>query len=992
MKNTTTPKGVLAACKPRKEVMEGELADAIFAADFGQLIEGGAPSVYGHAETFFRNTEPTSDLKAVCAAVFKALADKKEPGQLLRLSTGFGGGKTHTLMALWHLARNVGKLTLGTELLPAAGRPSSVTVVAIDAAKAGNPVFATHGKTQTHSLQGELAFALGGTAALKTLGAADHHEASPDEALLAALLGDGPLLVLLDELVIYMATLSATGQGNFMSFLGKLISVVSKRRQAVLVITDPGPQAAYSGLAARIAADIGPAAVKLEDILGRKMTDFDPVGKQAARIIARRLFDKIDPAAAAHASAAYHQLYTRVHEAHPSLVPQSALTSDYAARIQECYPFHPRLIDTAKERLGPLPEFQRSRGVLRLFARIIRDIWSNPSDIELVTAGEINWGSKEMRGDLLQRLKREQFDSAVGADIEGHAFGLDDRQPGGIHYRVASALLLESLPRNEHSGLDSAELTLAVLRTSESGEEPGQALDRLVGACWHTYPLAGNRGWQFRFEPNVVKQIEQRAATVDQTEALDRVFAEAQGYFAGPLFSLASWPEKAAHVQKLPSLQLALCSSVEIAVNVTRYEDDSDPAAPVPRRFRNAVVAVAPNPDAFQNAVERVKRLIAAEHIRKDARHGDSGALVREQLARLEPGLAREFKLQTCRAFDTVVRADGVAGRFEEKYQVADEDILSKPQGQKCLKAFLEDKELLYKAGQSLDPDRFLKVVLAGTTPIPDQPGVYRLSDVQERFLSAPGLRLVPDASVAKNTILKSVAQGKAALRLSDGTAYDNFGSVSGPAGQRLRNAGDAASVSLRADEYVARADSAAADAWLKVDAPTPLGTPHEPGPNDPLPPTLPPPVPQTVIASTWPDIILHAATRPLQRLALAAPTPTVADTLAALAQPFGADQLSLDVTVSGELKSGGTASFEVRAAKQNSPVKPLENARTLFNAMLEGMAYGAQLSLFFKSPGRAGLQALLEAAAAKAGDDVAPSATFGKTGPQATAHQGVLL
>jgi predicted AAA+ superfamily ATPase len=103
MKSAKKSNGVLSACKPRKEVLEGELDDAIFAADFGQLVDGSAPKVYGHAETFFRNTEPTPDLKAVCTTVFKALADKKEAGQLIRLSTGFGGGKTHTLMALWHL-------------------------------------------------------------------------------------------------------------------------------------------------------------------------------------------------------------------------------------------------------------------------------------------------------------------------------------------------------------------------------------------------------------------------------------------------------------------------------------------------------------------------------------------------------------------------------------------------------------------------------------------------------------------------------------------------------------------------------------------------------------------------------------------------------------------------------------------------------------------------------------------------------------------------
>ena len=194
------------------------------------------------------------------------------------------------------------------------------------------------------------------------------------------------------------------------------------------------------------------------------------------------------------------------------MLPAAATSAEYAKRIEESYPFHPRLIDTAKDKLGPLPEFQRSRGVLRLFARIIREIWNNQRDVELVTAGDINWASPDVRGDLLQRLRKVQFESAVNADLDGHALGLDDDKPDGIHYRVASALLLESLPCNEHSGLDAADLTLAILRTEEAGQEPAEALDRLVGACWHTYPLAGNRGWQFRFEPNVIKQIEQRAA------------------------------------------------------------------------------------------------------------------------------------------------------------------------------------------------------------------------------------------------------------------------------------------------------------------------------------------------------------------------------------------------------------------------------------------------------------------------------------------------
>jgi hypothetical protein len=182
--------------------------------------------------------------------------------------------------------------------------------------------------------------------------------------------------------------------------------------------------------------------------------------------------------------------------------------------------------------------------------------------------------------------------------------------------------------------------------------------------------------------------------------------------------------------------------------------------------------------------------------------------------------------------------------------------------------------------------------------------------------------------------------------------------------------------LSLSDHELITRADSAAATAWLKVDAlPEPGGPSPGPGPASPLPL----PEPSTIIATTWPDIFQHAETRPLQQLTLDANTPTAADMLAAVAQPLGADQIELEVTVSGELKSGGIANFEVRGAKLNCPIKPLEAARTLFNAMTEGMAYGARLTLKFKDSGRMDMKARLEAAAEKAGEDVKPKATFGK-------------
>ena len=104
--------GVLNGCRPRKEVLKGDLDDAIFAADFGDLISGKAPKVYKDSKIFFQNTHPAKELSKVVRAVFERLANPKEGGAPIRLSTGFGGGKTHTLMALWHLGNNVDDVSM----------------------------------------------------------------------------------------------------------------------------------------------------------------------------------------------------------------------------------------------------------------------------------------------------------------------------------------------------------------------------------------------------------------------------------------------------------------------------------------------------------------------------------------------------------------------------------------------------------------------------------------------------------------------------------------------------------------------------------------------------------------------------------------------------------------------------------------------------------------------------------------------------------------
>ena len=978
--------GVLSGAKPRDEVLKGDLGDAIFAADFGDLIAGRSPDVYGKPEVFFRNTYPTQQLKKIVEAVFGRLANPRESGAALRLSTGFGGGKTHTLMSLWHLARKVDDPTVGADLLPAAGRPRSVAVGAIDGHKAGVPVFAEHGDLRTHSLWGELAWQIGGREAWQSISEVDDPESQPSQTQFEALLPAGPVLFLLDELVVYMATLSDRGQGNLLAFLQKLMSICAARPQAVVVVSDPAGQAAYARQAQRIGDALNTeiaAAQQLDEVFARRMSDFDPIGDEAARVIVRRLFERVDDGARQRASSDYYSLYTRVSADNPQALPHDTATTAYAERIVECYPFHPRLVQTAQDRLGALQDFQKSRGTLRLFARIIRSTWEQREDLELISAGDLDWSDPRIENELLNRLNRDSFRAAASADVDLHAGDLDGEAGRGIHRRVASALLLESLPMSESSGFDEPSLTLAVLRPDEAGPEPVEAMQRLSGVCWHTYPLPSGRGWQFRYEPNVVKQIEERMHRVPREDARQRVLTTAQSYFNGPTFAVSAWPQAASQVSDSAKLTLALVESPERAKDVCENADSSVPGAPMPRRFINAIVAIAPTRRAFDDAVDRAQRLIAAELVKKDYERGAENRLTREQINRLLPEYQRQQRIQACRAFDIVVTHDSKA-TMQEKYLISNDPEKSplesvQGRGQASVMQFLQDTDWIYLDNQALDVDRFVDRILPGATPTPDATDVWTAKAIHERVLSAPDLRLLPGPAIVSRTLRNAVEAGRLVVRLSSGDAWSVGGVVTGPSTARRTGHGALPAMIPLTDDVLVTVDgSAAALAWLTLSSE--VGTESTAEGKAILPP---PPPPLTLdmerTAHTWAQAIELAAERPLKRLTLAASTPEAAQRLAVIAQPFGAERLSLSVSVNGLLSAGGSAGFSVVQAQPTHPTKPLDVARTLYQAMkIDGRGYEATLALEFDA-GRDDVAHRLEQASVVVDHDgIAIEALFG--------------
>lgn len=225
---------------------------------------------------------------------------------------------------------------------------------------------------------------------------------------------------------------------------------------------------------------------------------------------------------------------------------------------------------------------------------------------------------------------------------------------------------------------------------------------------------------------------------------------------------------------------------------------------------------------------------------------------------------------------------------------------------------------------------------------------------------------------MVRQTILKSVDNGKTVVRLADDRAYDSTGCVEGPAGRRRRISGRLTTLTLDDSTLVTPADSTYGVLWVKEDTPS-----YERTKDEALPP--PPPAAEQVTATVWNKILEYASQRPLLELHLIASNPSVGANLMGLVVPLGADSITVSVTVSGAVKDGGAVNFAANEIKLTHPTKPLSIAQTLFSALVDGAGYEADLTLHFGAAGRTGLESRLQALAENLPEGVSPRAFFDK-------------
>lgn len=435
---------ILEACRPRRDILEGTFNPEIFTASLSQVMEvyrGHATTIhnlYTNAEQFFtEGTFPTEGLRIALADVFGRLAGEGAPA-IHRLETAFGGGKTHILIALAHLGflgRKLAPFTQGIideALLP---EPGQVTVVGV----AGDeiPVHKPKGtKLVPYTLWGEIAFQIGGEELYRKVEGEASSYAPPGKEFLEEVLGDRKVIIMLDELAQYATRLEAArpnGGEHLAAFLMSLNGYVRNRTGIALLVTLAGQADAFARQTQRLREAISQvrgeeiteaeaealaqrAEAASRSVLSRDASTVVPVqAGELSRVLAKRLFDSINSQAAQEAASGYMDMYSKS----GATLPERASRRDFREVLAAHYPFHPTFIDFLNNKLATLETFMGTRGVLRVLAFTIRNIWSRKLPIPMIHSCHIDFRDTKTLNEIIGRTGSGDLLPIVNADLGG---------------------------------------------------------------------------------------------------------------------------------------------------------------------------------------------------------------------------------------------------------------------------------------------------------------------------------------------------------------------------------------------------------------------------------------------------------------------------------------------------------------------------------------------------------------------------------------------
>lgn len=637
--------------EPHPDVASGRYMQAEFTADLSQVLAGRASSEYQDPREFFRRTYLTEGLLTLLTNGIRRMTGQGgDP--VVQLQTAFGGGKTHSMLALYHLVggeiKKLSDIVGGERIAEVVGDidpPEANRAVLVGQALNPADPRVYHDCT-TRTLWGELAYQLGGVEGYQMVANADLAGVNPGSDTLVELLERfGPCLIIIDELVAYARNLYHTDNlpaGSFdtvMSFTQSLTEAVRRSSDSLMVISIPQSRIEIGGEGGEATLEV------LSHIVGRMEAIWRPITAiESFEIVRRRLFaEKIDYAARDAVLDEFASLYRDNRTEFPSNVSER----EYLDRMRAAYPIHPELFDRLYQDWSTLDRFQRTRGVLRLMAAVIHELWVRGDQSLLIMPGSIPLDAAAVRNELLRYLP-ETWAGVTDADVDGEEsrpFQIDNNVPVlGKHMasrRVARSIFIGSAPSVAEQGVRGVEEVRIRLATVQPGEPIavfGDALKRMSNQLTYLY-TDGSRYW-YDTRPTVNRLARDRAQTysadVVNQEIVTRLRAvrrikELSAVHVAPLQTSDIIDEPQARVVVLHPEHThkrgnGSSEALNFAKKVLEERGNS------PRLYRNMLVFIAPDQTDMEALQEAIREHLAWQSIQNDEEQLNLDAQQRKQV------------------------------------------------------------------------------------------------------------------------------------------------------------------------------------------------------------------------------------------------------------------------------------------------------------------------------------------------------------------------
>ena len=655
---TTTSPGLRPwrlVVKPHPDVASGRFIQAEFAADLAQVVQGKADPEYGDPKEFFRRTYLTEGLMDLLVTGIRRLTGQGgDP--VVQLQTSFGGGKTHSMLALYHiLGGQIGftEIPGGEDIIGQIGEVDD-RIEARRAVIVGTAFSPTeprqYADCTTRTLWGDIAYQIGGVEAYRVVEKADMTGVSPgSDTILQLLEKYGPALLIIDELVAFARNLYNVSErlpaGSFdavMTFVQSLTEAVNRSSDSMLLVSIPESDIEIGGEGGKAALDI------LAKTIGRIESVWKPVtATESFEIVRRRLFSsEMDYAARDAVLAAFREMYA----GNSSEFPAGVAEGDYQRRMKEAYPIHPELFARLYEDWSTLDRFQRTRGVLRLMATVIHRLWQDNDQSLMIMPSSIPLWAATVRNEMLRYLP-ENWPAILDADIDGEdskPYQLDKSIPTLGQYtasrRVARAIFVGSAPSvagQAVRGVEEVRIRLATVQPGEQLAVFNDALRRMSNQLTYLY-TDGSRYW-YDTRPTVNRMAQDRAQNIHP----DLVYQEAIERLRAVRFRREDFA--AAHIAPQSSGDVADEWRTRVVVLAPEYGhkrngDSLSQAQEVskeilenrgnsPRLYRNMLVFIAPDVTNAQAWEQSLREYLAWKSIDDEAEPLNLDAQQRRQVA-----------------------------------------------------------------------------------------------------------------------------------------------------------------------------------------------------------------------------------------------------------------------------------------------------------------------------------------------------------------------